>query len=94
MPLDSVSGPIMKYSPVGPNTLRTNPKFSGSFSFLPKLPKYLNYIIINYSGSIRELKFSKHAFSKNLPRKFFETLRKDLKSSELLQNYQNIIISS
>ena len=60
----------MKNSPVGPNTLRTNPKFSESFPFLPKLFIYLYYIIMNYSELIQELKFSKHVFSENLSRKF------------------------
>ena len=63
MPSDSVSGPILKNYSVGPNTLRTNPKFFGSFPFLPKLLKYLYYIIISYSEVIRELKSSKLTFS-------------------------------
>ena len=87
MPSDSVSGPILKNSPVDPNILRTNPKFFRSFLFLPKLLKYLYYVIINYSESIRELKSLKHVFLENLPRKFSETPLKDLESYELLRNY-------
>ena len=94
MPSDSVSGLILKNFPVGPNTLRMNPKFSGSSPFHPKLLKYLYYIIINYSGSIRELKSSKLAFSENLPRRLSETRRKDFGSSELIRKCQNNIISS
>ena len=94
MPSDSVFGPISKNFPVGPKILRKNLKFFGFFSFLPKLFKYLYYIIMNYSESIRELKFSKHAFSENLPRIFFEMVRKDLESSEVLRNHQIIIINS
>ena len=93
MPSDSVSGPILKNFPVGPNTLQTNPKFFGSFPFLPKLLKYLYYIIISYSEAIRELKSSKLVFSENLPRRLSETRRKDFESSELIRNYQNNIVS-
>ena len=82
---DSVSDPILKNFPVGLSTLRTNPEFSGSFPFLPKLSKYLYYIIINYSDSIRELKFSKHVFSENLLMKFSETLRKDPGPSDFIR---------
>ena len=89
-----MSGPNLKNSPIGPNTLRTNPKSSGSFSFLPKLLKYLYYIIISYSEAIRELKSSKLEFSENLPRMLSETRRKDFESSELIWNYQNNIVSS
>ena len=89
---DSVSGPHSENLSVSVNTLRTNPKFSGSFPFLPKSFKYHNYIIINYSGSIRELKFLKHVFLENLSKKFSETLWKDLESFEVPRNYQNINI--
>ena len=92
MPSDLVSDQILKNSSIGPNILQTNLKFFGSFPFLPKLFKYLYYIIINYSKSIQELKSSNYVFSENLPRKLSETLWKDLESSELLRNYQNIII--
>ena len=94
MPLDSVSGLIWKNSPVRPHTLRTNPKSSGSYPLFLKLLKYLNYIILNCSGSIRELKSSKLAFSENLPRRLSETRRKDFGSSELIRKCQNNIISS
>ena len=94
MPSNSVSGLIWKNSPVRPYTLRTNPKSSGSYPFLPKLLKYLYYIIINYSGSIRGLKSSKLAFSENLPRRLSGTRRKDFGSSELIRNYQNNLVSS
>ena len=94
MPSDSVSGLIWKNSLVRPHTLRTNPKSSGSYPFLPKLLKYLYYIIINYSEAILELKSSKLAFSENLPRRLSETWRKDFGSSELIRNYQSNIISS
>ena len=94
MSSDSVSGPIWKNSPVRPHTLRTNPKSSGSYPILLKLLNYLYYIILNYSGSLRELKSSKLAFSENLPRRLSGTRRKDFGSSELIRNYQNIIISS
>ena len=94
MPSDSVSGLILKNSPVRPHTMRTNPKSSGSFPFLPKLLKYLYYIIINYSKAIRELKSSKLVFSENLPRRLSGTRRKDFGSSELIRNYQkNLILS-
>ena len=92
MPSDSISGLILKNSPVHPHTLRTNPKSSGSFPFLLKLLKYLYYIITNYSEAIRELKSSKLAFSKNLPGRLSETRRKDFESSELIRNCQNDII--
>ena len=92
MPSDSVSGLILKNSPVRPHTLRMNPKSSESFPFLPKLLKYLYYIIISYSEAIRELKSSKLAFSENLPRRLSETRRKDFGSSELIRNYQNNIV--
>ena len=94
MPSDSVSGQIWKNSLVRPHTLRTNPKSSGSSPFHPKLLKYLYYIIINYSGSIRELKSSKLAFSENLPRRLSGTRWKDFESSKLIRNCQNDIISS
>ena len=94
MPSDSVSGQILKNFPISPNILRTNPKFFGSFPFLPKLLKYLYYIIISYSEVIRELKSSKLVFSENLPRRLSETRRKDFESSELIRNYQNNIVSS
>ena len=94
MPSDSVSGLIWKNSSVRPHTLRTNPKSSGSYPILPKLLKYLYYIILNYSGSIRELKSSKLAFSENLPGRLSGTRRRDFGSSELIRNYQNNIISS
>ena len=94
MPSDSVSSLIWKNSPVRPHTLRTNPKSSGSYPFLPKLLKYLYYIIINYSGLIRELKSSKLAFSENLPGRLSETRRRDFGSSELIRKCQNNVISS
>ena len=94
MPSDSVFGLNWKNSPVRPHTLRTKLKSSGSYPFLPKLLKYLYYIIINYSGSIRELKSSKLAFSENLPGRLSGTRRKDFGSSELIRNCQNNIISS
>ena len=92
MPSNFVFGLIWKNSPVRPHTLRTKPKSSGSYPFLPKLLKYLYYIIINYSGSIRELKSSKLTFSENLPRKFSETLRKDPGPSDSIRKYLNIIV--
>ena len=94
MSSDSVSGPIWKNSPVRPHTMRTNPKSFGSYPILLKLLKYLYYIIINYSGSIRGLKSSKLAFSENLPRRLSGTRRKDFGSSELIRNYQNNLILS
>ena len=93
MPSNSVSGLIWKNSSVRPHTLRTNPKSSGSYPFLPKLLKSLYYIILNYSEAIRELKSSKLTFSENLPRRLSETRRKDFGSSELIRNCQNNIIS-
>ena len=94
MSSDSVSGPIWKNSPVRPHTLRTNPKSSGPYPIFLKLLKYHNYIILNCSGSIRELKSSKLAFSENLPGRLSETRRRDFGSSELIRNYQNNLISS
>ena len=94
MPSDFVSGLIWKNPPVRPHTLRTSPKSSGSYPFLPKLFKYLYYIILNCSGSIRELKSSKLVFSENLPRRLSGTRRKDFGSSKLIRNYQkNLILS-
>ena len=93
MSSDSVSDLFWKNSPIRPHTLRTNPKSSGSYPFFLKLLKYLNYIIINCSKAIRELKSSKLAFSENLPGRLSGTRRKDFGSSELIRNCQNNIIS-
>ena len=95
MPSDLVSGPISKISLVGPKALWTNQKFFESFPFLPKSFKYHNYIIINYFGSIRELKSLKHAFSKNLSKIFFRNATEGsriLRTSPELPKHPHIII--
>ena len=78
--------------------MRTNPKSSGSYPIFLKLLKYLYYIILNYSGAIRELKSSKLAFSENLPRRLSGTRRKELRIlrtyPELSKQHYIIIINS